>query len=58
MAQNLAHLNPEAVLSRGYAIVAKSSGEIVADASELAAGDRIAVTFARGGADATVDTIR
>jgi len=58
LAQNLAHLNPEAVLSRGYAIVAKSSGEIVADARELSAGDRIAVTFARGGADATVDKIR
>ncbi len=58
LAQNLAHLNPEAVLTRGYAIVAKQSGEIVADADALAAGDRIAVTFAHGGADATVDKVR
>jgi exodeoxyribonuclease VII large subunit len=58
LAQNLAHLSPEAVLSRGYAIVAKSSGEIVTDARELARGDRIAVTLAQGGADATVDGIR
>jgi len=58
LAQNLAHLNPEAVLTRGYAIVAKSSGEIVSDADALATGDRIAVTFAHGGADATVERVR
>jgi exodeoxyribonuclease VII large subunit len=58
LAQNLSHLNPQAVLSRGYAIVAKASGEIVTEARELARGERIAVTLAQGGADATVDDIR
>jgi len=58
LAQNLAHLNPEAVLSRGYAIVSKPGGEIVDDAAELAKGDRIAVTFAHGSADATVSDVR
>ena len=48
----------EAVLSRGYAIVSKPGGEIVADAGELAKGDRIAVTFAHGSADATVSDVR
>jgi exodeoxyribonuclease VII large subunit len=54
LGQNLAHLNPEAVLTRGYAIVATGEGEIVVDAKQVAAGDRVALTFARGGADATV----
>ena len=54
LAQNLAHLNPESVLDRGYAIVAMPDGTIVADAAQVAAGDRVALTFARGGADATI----
>jgi exodeoxyribonuclease VII large subunit len=54
LAQNLAHLSPESVLERGYAIVATEDGAIVSDAAQVAAGDRVALTFARGGADATV----
>jgi exodeoxyribonuclease VII large subunit len=54
LAQNLAHLNPESVLDRGYAIVAAADGSIVSDASQVSAGDRVALTFARGGADATI----
>ena len=33
LAQNLAHLNPQAVLERGYAIVATADGTIVQDAA-------------------------
>ena len=55
LTQNLAHLNPESVLTRGYAIVAKTDGAIVSDAAQVAAGERVALTFARGGADATID---
>jgi exodeoxyribonuclease VII large subunit len=58
LGQNLAHLNPEAVLTRGYAIVSTAQGEIVVDAKQVASGDRVALTFARGGADATIDTTR
>lgn len=58
LTQNLAHLNPEAVLTRGYAYVATASGQIVVDARQLAAGDRVALTFARGGAAARVETTR
>ena len=55
LAQNLAHLSPESVLDRGYAIVATADGTIVADAGQVSAGDRVALTFARGSADATID---
>jgi exodeoxyribonuclease VII large subunit len=54
LAQNLAHLNPTAVLERGYAIVAAGDGTIVQDAGQVNSGDAVALTFARGGADATI----
>jgi len=54
LAQNLTHLNPQAVLERGYAIVAASDGTIVQDARQVNGGDAVALTFARGGADATI----
>ncbi|MFO1325481.1 MAG: exodeoxyribonuclease VII large subunit [Burkholderiales bacterium] len=54
LAQNVGHLNPQAVLERGYAIVAARDGAIVVDASQVDAGDDVALTFARGGADARV----
>ena len=58
LGQNLAHLNPEAVLTRGYAIVATAKGEIVSDSRQVAPGDRVALTFRSGGADATVDSVK
>jgi exodeoxyribonuclease VII large subunit len=48
-----AHLNalsPQLVLERGYSIVARDDGQIVRDAAELAPGDDVTLTFARGGA--------
>lgn len=54
LAQNLAHLNPQSVLERGYAIVAAADGGIVVDAQQVRTGDAVALTFARGGADATI----
>ncbi|MEO8507364.1 MAG: exodeoxyribonuclease VII large subunit [Betaproteobacteria bacterium] len=54
LAQNVAHLNPQAVLERGYAIVATADGAIVVDARQVLPGDAVALTFARGGADATI----
>ena len=58
LTQNLAHLNPQAVLERGYAIVAGSDGTIVQDARQVRRGDTVALTFARGGADATIDNTK
>jgi exodeoxyribonuclease VII large subunit len=52
--QNLAHLNPRGVLARGYTIVTKEDGAIVDDAAQLASGERVALAFARGSADATI----
>ncbi|HET9339196.1 MAG TPA: exodeoxyribonuclease VII large subunit, partial [Casimicrobiaceae bacterium] len=57
LAQSLAHLNPSAVLERGYAIVTAADGRIVQDAATLARGDRVGIALAHGGARATVDDV-
>ena len=54
LAQNLAHLNPQGVLERGYAIVTAGDGAIVENASRLAIGDDVDIAFARGSAGATI----
>ena len=56
--QSLAHLNPEAVLQRGYAIVTDGDGKIVQDAATLTTGETIAIAFARGGAQAQVTAVK
>ena len=58
LAQSLAHLNPTAVLERGYAIVTARDGTIVQDVRQVRGGDAVALTFARGGADATITARR
>jgi exodeoxyribonuclease VII large subunit len=58
LAQSLAHLDPRAVLGRGYAIVADARGAIVRDAAALAPGASVEITLAEGGATATVDRVR
>ena len=58
LAQNLGHLNPQAVLERGFAIAATADGEIVQDGARLRQGDAITLTFAHGGAKATVTQAR
>ena len=54
LAQSLAHLNPEAVLTRGYAIVTLPDGTVVFSASQVAASDHVKLAFAQGHADATI----
>jgi len=58
LGRNLAHLDPQRVLERGYAIVARQRGPVVADAALLAPGDALSITLARGAADATVTKTR
>jgi len=58
LARNLANLNPQRVLERGYAIVAREDGQVVTDAAALAPGDAISIAFANGGADASVTRTR
>jgi exodeoxyribonuclease VII large subunit len=54
LAQNLAHLNPQGVLERGYAIVTLADGTIVQDVRQVQDEDAVALTFARGAADANI----
>ena len=54
LGRSLAHLNPQAVLERGYAIVTTADGVIVDAAAKLAVGDEVTMAFARGTADATI----
>ena len=57
MQANLDHLNPQAVLERGYSIVAKLGGQIVRSSQQVAAGEVLRLTFARGAAQTKVEHI-
>jgi exodeoxyribonuclease VII large subunit len=57
-AASLSHLDPAAVLGRGYSVVRDRSGRIVLRSASLAAGDLLDITFAEGGADARVERSR
>lgn len=50
---HLAHLNPQRVLERGYAIVESAAG-VVRDGAALAPGEELKLRFARGWAKADV----
>ncbi|SNR98059.1 Exodeoxyribonuclease VII large subunit [Methylobacillus rhizosphaerae] len=52
--QSLAHLNPHAVLQRGYALVEKANGELVHHSGQLAAGDMVRLKFGQGSAEAEI----
>ena len=57
LGQNLNHLNPEAVLTRGYAFVQNKVGEIINSNLQLNKGDEVTITFGVGAADATINKI-
>ncbi len=52
----LLSLNPENVLSRGYAMIYKGGG-VVGNAGSLKAGDEIKIVMSGGNADATVNKV-
>ncbi|UCH47704.1 MAG: exodeoxyribonuclease VII large subunit [Betaproteobacteria bacterium] len=52
---HLDHLNPEAVLSRGYSIVTREDGLIVRDSAELEIGATVDLRLARGRAGARIE---
>lgn len=54
LAQNLQHLNPQAVLTRGYAFVQDSTGAIIANSEQVRAGDEVKLTFGQGSAEAKI----
>jgi exodeoxyribonuclease VII large subunit len=58
LAQSLAHLDPRAVLERGYSIVRDAEGRIVRRSAGLAPGDPLDLTFSEGSARARVEQTR
>jgi exodeoxyribonuclease VII large subunit len=55
---SLSHLDPAAVLERGYSVVRDGSGRIVLRGASLAVGELLDITFAEGGAHARVERPR
>jgi exodeoxyribonuclease VII large subunit len=53
---SLSHLDPVRVLERGYSIVQKPDGTVVNDSSALVSGESVALRFARGSAEARIET--
>ena len=58
LAAALAHLNPEATLARGFAIVRDGAGKLVTDAATLTPGQAIDVRLSSGEATAHVVDVR
>ena len=54
---SLTQLDPHAVLKRGYAMAIDADGRAVRDASQLAPGLALHLSFARGSAEVTVDQV-
>jgi len=55
LSAGLAHLDPGAVLERGYAIARGPDGSVLRTSAALRPGDEIELTFARGGAAVRVE---
>ena len=55
LAAQLTHLNPQAVLERGYSLIETADGKIVRDSAQLSHEDEVRLTFARGWARAQVN---
>ena len=51
---NLAHLNPQSVLERGFSMVRSADGKIVRSSTEIELEEQLAITFAHGSASARV----
>jgi exodeoxyribonuclease VII large subunit len=54
----LAHLDPHAVLARGYSIVTDERGGVVREAARLVQGEALTIGFARGSALVRVEDKR
>jgi exodeoxyribonuclease VII large subunit len=54
LGMHLTHLDPHAVLQRGYSMVRDSSGQIVRSAGTLKPGDLADITFSQGGAETRI----
>ncbi|MDP2199088.1 MAG: exodeoxyribonuclease VII large subunit, partial [Sulfurimicrobium sp.] len=54
IASSLQHLNPEAVLERGFSMVRTASGKIVSSSAEISLDEEVSMAFAIGSATARV----
>ncbi|MCX7673368.1 MAG: exodeoxyribonuclease VII large subunit [Thiobacillaceae bacterium] len=54
LAAHLNHLDPHAVLARGFSLVRHADGRIVRTAAELALGETVRMTFAQGEAEGEI----
>ena len=52
---HLTALSPQATLDRGYAVVLTAGGELVMDAGQVTAGEKLAIRVAKGTVAATVN---
>jgi exodeoxyribonuclease VII large subunit len=52
--QHLQLLDPQQVLARGYSMVRDAQGNIVRSSERIALGEKLDITFARGGVHAVV----
>jgi len=57
LAAELAHLDPQAVLGRGYSIVRDERGRIVVSGTQLRVGQAVQLVLSRGGAAARVESV-
>ncbi|WP_137718996.1 exodeoxyribonuclease VII large subunit [Methylobacillus flagellatus] len=55
LSQSLGHLNPQAVLSRGYALVHLDDGKLVRSSQQLEPGSTVRLVLGEGEATAVVD---
>ena len=55
--QNLAHLNPNEILSRGYSIILNQNKKIINNASTMNVSDKIKIKFHKGLAEASITKI-
>jgi exodeoxyribonuclease VII large subunit len=58
LGSNLAHLDPDRVLARGYSIVQRENDGVVQDAATLHVGDPLTIRFHRGQARVAVESTR
>lgn len=57
LTNSLSQLNPHAVLSRGYTLALGPDGRAIRDAGQLAPGDELTLSFARGSASAAITQV-
>jgi len=58
LAERLALLDPQQVLSRGYALIETEAGRVVVSPDQLRAGERLAISLAHGQAELVAAQVR